>query len=126
MATGRTTEGRTVTVTTASNTTITGAAGTFVASDVGRTITRAGIPAGTTITAVASGTSATISAAATTSATSAATLGSLNGQSQGIVGWSPETDTEAGAYSVAATNAGTVTPDRLTNAFTPVSQRGRG
>ena len=126
MATGRATDGRTVTVTTNSTTAITGAAGTFVASDVGRTITRAGIPAGTTISAVASGTAATLSAAATTSATSAAVLGALDGKDQGFRGWSPETDVEAATYSVAATNAGTATPDRLTNATTPVSQRTRG
>jgi hypothetical protein len=43
----------------------------------------------------------------------------------GIRGWSPETDAEAASYSVAATNAGTATPDRLTNATTPYGQRAR-
>lgn len=127
MATGRATDGRTVTVTTTNaSTTITGAAGTFAASDVGRKITRAGIPAAATITAVASGTSATISAAATTSASSVAALGDLDGGAQGFRGWSPETDVEAATYSVAAAGAGTATPDRLTNATTPVAQRTRG
>lgn len=128
MATGRTTEGRTASVTTTlSSTTITAGAGTFGASDVGRKITATGIPADATITAVASGTSATISAAATAAGTVTATLAAhLYGSAPGFFGWSPETDAEAGTYSVASNNAGTATPDRLTNPFTAVSQRGRG
>lgn len=128
MAVGRTTEGRTASVTTSlSSATITAGAGTFGASDVGRKITATGIPANATITAVASGTSATISAAATAAGTVAATLAEhAYGTAPGFYGWSPETDTEASAYSVAANNAGTVPPDRITNRFTGVSQRGRG
>lgn len=127
MATGRTTEARTITATTtASSTAITGPAGTYRTSDVGRTITRAGIPAGATITAVTSDTAATLSAAATTAATSTATLGAQTPTAMGIVGWSPETDTEANAYTVAANNALVVPPDRITNPYTAVTQRGRG
>lgn len=127
MATGRTTEGRSITVTTtAASTAITGPAGTYRTSDIGRTIARTGIPAGVTITAVASDTAATLSAAATTAATSTATLGAQTPVAMGIVGWSPETDTEANAYTVAANNALVVPPDRIPNAYTAVTQRGRG
>ncbi len=126
MAKGRTFEGRAVTVTTATSTAITGAAGTFTASDVGRTITGTGIPAGATISAVASDTAATLSAAATASATVPATLGALAGEALGFAGWSPETDAEAGTYSVASNNAGAVQPGRITNPYTGSSQRARG
>lgn len=64
--------------TTSASTTVTSATGAFTASDVGRTITGAGIPAGATITAVNSLTSVTISAAATATATAVTlTLGDL-------------------------------------------------
>lgn len=54
---------------------ITAPAGTFSTDDIGATITGAGIPAATTIIAVASGTAATMSANATASATVTATIG---------------------------------------------------
>lgn len=52
-----------------SNTTVTSATAAFVAGDVGRPISGAGIPTGTTISAVGSATSITISQAATATAT---------------------------------------------------------
>lgn len=114
--------------TTSGSAAITGSAGTFGQSDVGRTVTRAGIPAGTTIASVQSGTAATLSANATTTATSAAVLGDkvANPQGLGFFGWSPETEAEANSYSVAAVNAGTVPPDRIPNITTPIQLRYRG
>jgi hypothetical protein len=112
--------------TTSASTALTAPAGTFVSSDVGRTITGTGIPAGATLSAVASATAATLSANATASATVTATLGALTGGQLGFSGWSPETDTEAGTYSVAAKNAGQTSPSMLGNAYTPQTQRGRG
>ena len=57
---GRTSEPRSVTVTTTNaSAALTGAAGTFSTSDVGRPITATGIPAGATLSAVASSTAAT-------------------------------------------------------------------
>ena len=127
MAAGRTTDGRSVTVTTTSaSTAITAAAGTFVASDATRGITGTGIPAGTTIASVTSDTAAVLSAAATASGSVTAALAARTGLNMGFVGWSPETDTESGAYSVAANNAGTVPPGRITNPYTGVTQRARG
>lgn len=110
---------------TALSTNLTAASGTFhVPEDAGRTIAGTGIPAGATIVSVQSSTAARLSAAATAAGSPTATLG--RGGGYGFDGWSPETDTEADAYSVAANNAGTVPPDRITNQFTAVSQRGRG
>ncbi len=63
-------------VTTSASTAITSAANAdFTASDVGKPITGAGIPAGAYIAAVASATAATLSVAATASATITATIG---------------------------------------------------
>jgi hypothetical protein len=125
MAGGRTTEARSVTVTkTNASTAITGAAGTFSKNDVGRTITGTGIPAGATLAAVASDTAATLSAAAT--ATIGGTTHSVAAAAYGFTGWSPESDAEANAYTVAANNAGTAQPDRITNPYTAAAQRGRG
>lgn len=122
----------TVTKTNAS-TAVTGAAGTFNEEDAGRPIAGAGIPAGATLASVTSDTAAVLSAAATASGAGAATIGSAAtglqaGVSYGFVGWSPESDAESESYTVAANNAGTVTPDRIGNTFTSVSslQRGRG
>ncbi len=130
MAVGRTTESRSVTITTGlTSTTITGPAGTFAEEDAGRAIAAPGLPAGTTITAVGSDTSATVSQAATAAATVTATIGTTGvqaAQTYGFTGWSPETDTESEAHSVAAVNAGTNAASRITNPFTPVSQRSRG
>jgi hypothetical protein len=134
MAVGRSTEPRSVTLTTTSaSAAVTAAAGTFSKSDVGRPITATGIPVNSTLSAVASSTAATLSANATASGSRSATIGSAAtnftaAQSYGYVGWSPETEDEANSYTVAANNAGTATPDRLTNPFTnaTLSQRGRG
>jgi len=135
MVLGRTTETRTVTLTTTSGAaTLTAAAGTFNEEDAGRSITAAsGIPASTTILSVQSDTAATLSANATASGSRSATIGGTdtalaNGQRYGFIGWSPETDTESEAYSLAANNAGTVPPDRIVDNFTGVAtkQRGRG
>jgi hypothetical protein len=126
MAVGRTHEGRAVTVTTTlSSTAITAPAGTFQEEDAGRTIAGAGIPAGATLSAITSDTDATLSAAATAGGTVTATLGAAATSAYGFHGWSPETDAESETYSVAANNAGTATPDRLTNTSTAVQQRSR-
>jgi hypothetical protein len=123
---GRTTEARTVTVTTTtSSAAVTGAAGTFDKSDVGRKITATGIPANATITAVASATAATLSGNATASGARSAVIGAVTDGSLGFVGWSPEDGTEAGAYTVAANNAGTVPPDRIVDTITSVSSKSR-
>jgi hypothetical protein len=130
MVAGRTTEGRTVAslTKTSGSAAVTGPAGTFSSEDVGRTVTGTGIAANTTIAAVASGTAATLSANATATNTAAATLGPATAAATGYVGWSPEDPTEAGTYTVAAVNAGAVTPDRVTNTVTPTTagRRGRG
>ncbi len=127
MAPGRTTEPRTAVVTTTlSSTAVTAAAGTFhVPEDVGRTITGAGIPAGATIAAVTSSTAATLSVAATAAGSPTVALGPGSGLGYGFRGWSPETDGESETYTVAANNAGTATPDRITNTTTAVTQRTR-
>lgn len=135
MAIGRTTEARTVASvgTTSASAAVTGPAGSFAKSDVGRPISGTGIPAGATLSAVASGTAATLSANATATGTITAIIGTAasvaaaaNGY--GFIGWSPETDTEAQTYSLAAVNAGQVSPDRITNTYTGTTslQRGRG
>jgi hypothetical protein len=130
MAVGRSPERRTVTATTtATSTAITAPAGTFAEEDAGRAITGPGIPAGATLSAVTSDTAATLSAAATASATVTAavgTTGATAAAAYGFTGWSPETDTESETYSVAAVNAGTASPDRITNTTTAVQQRARG
>ena len=129
MAVGRTNEGRTVASvgTTNTSTAITAPAGSFHEEDAGRTITGTGIPAGATIASVTSDTAATLSAAATATGTIAATLGAATAGAYGFAGWSPETDAESEAYTVAAANAGTNTPDRVTSPFNPkTAQRGRG
>ncbi len=136
MAVGRTTEARTVASvgTTNLSAAITGPANSFNEEDAGRPISGTGIPAAATILSVASGTAATLSANATATGTITATIGSAvtansaAGQAYGFVGWSPETDAESEAYTLAAVNAGTTPPDRITNNYTGVStlQRGRG
>jgi len=128
MAVGRTTEARTIAALTKTSAaaTVTAAAGSFNEEDAGRAITGTGIPAATTVLSVESDTAATLSANASASNSAAATLGALAGESYGFVGWSPETDAESETYTVAANNAGTATPDRLSNSTTGVSQRSRG
>lgn len=130
MVAGRSIEGRNVTMTTTNaSAAVTGPANTYQVGDVGRTVTGSGITAGTTIIAVASETAATLSANATTTNTRSCTLGPLGSAGNiatGYFGWSPESETESLSYSLAQSNLGTLTPDRLTNNFTPVSQRSRG
>lgn len=118
---GRTNEPRAgVTInTTNASAAITAAAGTF-----GRTVTGTGIPAGTTILAVASDTAATLSANATATGSPSVTLGPGTDDAVGFHGWSPETDAEADTYK----NAGAATstpPGRLTSPNTQRAQRNR-
>lgn len=133
MALGRSTESRTVASvgTTTASAAITAPAGSFASGDVGRSISGTGIPAGATLSAVTSDTAATLSANATATGTITATIGGASttqqaGQSYGFVGWSPETDAESKTYTLAAVNAGQVSPSRITNTYTAVAQRGRG
>lgn len=130
MATGRTSEPRSVTVTkTNGQATVTAPAGSFNEEDAGRPISGTGIPASTTLLTITSDTAATLSANATATGAAAATIGTsaVNGsQTYGFMGWSPETDAESETYSVTAVNAAAVTPDRLSNNYTGVSQRSRG
>jgi hypothetical protein len=125
---GRTTEGRQVTVTTTNaSAAVTAATGTFsTPEDLGRTVTGTGVPAGATLAAVASGTAATLSVAATATGSRTVTLGPAAGESHGFRGWSPESDTEADSYTVAAVNAGVVPPDRIPNNITGRTHRSRG
>lgn len=126
MAAGRTTEGRSVTITkTSGSAAVTAAAGTFNEEDAGRGISGTGIPAGATVLSVQSDTAATLSANATTTGADPATLAPASGQAYGFVGWSPETDAESETYTVAATIAATATPDRITDTTTAVQQRSR-
>lgn len=135
MVAGRTTEPRSVTGvgTTSASGAITGPAGSFSKSDIGRSISGTGIPASATISAVASATAATIAPVATATGTVTVTIGTATthqatGQGYGFVGWSPETDAESQSYTLAANNAGTVPPDRITDLATGVAtkQRARG
>lgn len=112
---------------TALSTNLTAAAGTFHEEDAGRGITGTGIPAGATVATVQSDVAARLSVAATTAGTPTATLGRATGEAYGFTGWSPETDAESETYTVAAANAGTITPDRVTTSIAPKSaQRARG
>lgn len=126
-STGRSTEPRSVaSVVTNSTTAITFPSGAIDTDDVGRPITGAGIPAGTTLAARPSATTGTLSASATASATITAALGT-NGSTAagyGFSGWSPETFAEAVTYPVAA-GAGASSPSVLTDAVTRVPQRNR-
>lgn len=118
MATGRTTEPRSATVTTTNGSAaLTAPAATFHApEDTGRTVTGTGIPAGATLVAVASDTAATLSVAATATGTVAVALGAGNPAAYGLIGWSPETEAEAKSYAQRTTP-----PDRLTDALTPAT-----
>lgn len=132
MVAGRTTEPRSVSVTTTSGSAnITAPAGTFTEEDTGRPISGTGIPASATVTTTSSDTAATLSANATASGTVTAVIGVASASSvapglYGFVGWSPESDAESETYSVAAVNAGQTPPDRITNPYTAAGQRGRG
>jgi hypothetical protein len=125
---GRSTEPRTVTGvgTTSGAAGITFASGAITASDIGRPITGAGIPAGATLLARPSATTGTLSANATATATVPVTLGSNGATSTGygFQGWSPETDAEASVYSI-ANGAGAAAPSVLSDAITRVNQRNR-
>jgi hypothetical protein len=123
MATGRTSQARSVTVTTATSTALTAPAGTFSKNDVGRPISGTGIPAGATLSAVASATAATLSAAAEASATITATIGGDAAANYGFSGWSPETDAEAGAYT--GSTAGQNEPSRITDTTTAWASKRR-
>jgi hypothetical protein len=128
MVTGRTTEPRTVAALnkTSGSAAVTAAAGTFSSEDVGRSVTGTGVNAGTTILSVQSGTAATLSANATATNSVSAVLGQATPAATGYLGWSPESTTEANAYSVAAVNAATVPPDRITDNINPKpAQRNR-
>ncbi len=112
---------------TALSTRIIAAVGTFSQEDVGRSISGTGIPANAKLASVQSDTTARLSVAATAAGTVTATLG-VAGLAAGYVGWSPETAAEASSYTVAANNAGTAPPDRITDRFTGQSsgRRARG
>lgn len=105
---------------------ITAAAGTFEEEDAGRTISALGIPAGATVASVQSHAAARLSAAPTAAGSVSATLGVAKDAAIGFIGWSPETHTESETYTVAARNAGTVSPEIRQNAFTGNQQRARG
>ena len=82
------------------------------APTLGQPITGTGLPAGSTIAAVASGTAATLSAPASSSGTSTAQLGGpQSAQAYGFHGWSPETEAEADSYTIAGINAGLPQPE---------------
>jgi hypothetical protein len=132
MVAGRTTEGRSVTATTTNAAaTLTAAAGTFNEEDAGRSVSAAsGLQAGSTILSVQSDTAATLSLNANASGSRTITIGAADtplasGQRYGFIGWSPETDTESEAYTLAANNAGTVPPDRIVDTFTAVTTKRR-
>jgi hypothetical protein len=108
-APGRSTDPRTIAGvgTTSTNATLTGTAGSFDQTDVGRTVTGTGIPAGRTITAVnAAGSNATMSGNASATGTTTVTVGAGLPGTLGFLGWSPETGAEAGVLTVAQRNAG--------------------
>lgn len=99
---GRSTESRTVTVTTtASSTALTAPAGTFDEEDAGATIVGTGIPAGDTLASVTSDTAATLAVAATAGGTPVVTIGGdHDGLRSGFWGWCPESDAESETYSI--------------------------
>lgn len=129
MVAGRSNESRTATVgTTSSSAALTGASGTFNEEDAGRRISGTGIPADATIASVESSTAATLSANATATGSPTATIGgdATDADSYGFRGWSPESDSESEAYTVAAVTAGTpVPPDLITDSTTPITRRAR-
>ncbi len=125
VAAGRSTEARTIASvgTTNASTALTAPADSFHEEDVGRAISGTGIPAGATIVASSSPTSATLSANATATGSIAASLARAAGSAYGFEGWSPETDAESETYTVAAVNAGTVTPSKITAPTERMSQK---
>lgn len=126
MSTGRSTDVRTVTVTTTNaSTALTGAAGTFNTEDAGALIAGTGIPAGATLAAVASDTAATLSANATAAGSVTAVVNPATSSGYGFRGWSPETEAESKSYTVVASASGAAYPDKITNSTTRVYQRAR-
>ncbi|GEL19355.1 hypothetical protein [Pseudonocardia asaccharolytica] len=123
---GRGPEARSVAgvVTTADTDTVTAPAGSFQAGDVGRAVTGAGIPDGTTVASVQSATAATLSTTATASGTVTVMLGAGAPAVYGFRGWAPESAAEAGTYSIAG-GAGASAPDRITDPTTPITRRTR-
>lgn len=90
------------------NTTVTSATAVFSADDIGKPISGTGIPAATTISAVASATSVTISAAATATATGVTlTIGTALGSPSYTSGNRPFTYIH-GSISLAGSTIGTV------------------
>jgi hypothetical protein len=123
MVAGRTSEPRSVTLTTTNaSAAVTAAAGTFNEEDAGVPVSGTGVPAGATLLSVTSDTAATLSASATATGSRSVTFGA-NTAGYGFVGWSPESDAESETYTVAANNAGTATPDRITNTTTSAINR---
>lgn len=121
---------RSVTVgTTSADATVTAAAGTFAASDVGQTITGAGIPAAATIITFTSDTSVEISANATATASVTAEIGATTGWKfvgllDGGQGFeesieTESTDHEAWGYGVIAT---TYKGTKVTKTFTALEE----
>jgi hypothetical protein len=116
---------------------VTGAAGTFdTTNDVGRSVTGTGIPAGTTLSAVASATAATLSANATaTNAAAVLKLGERATLAQrfaseaafGFRGVVAETAVEATAYQLSGNltggAAGVNEPGRITDPNTGRDRR---
>lgn len=136
--TGRGSGNRRVTVgVTAASAAVTAPAGTFdTTHDVGRLISGTGIPAGTTLTAVASATAATLSVNATaTNAALPVLLGERDTlarritteQAYGYRGITAETATEATAYQLAGNltggAAGVNEPGRITDPNTGRERR---
>lgn len=127
-STGRSTDARNVTGvgTTSASAAITFASNAMTAVDIGRTVTGAGIPVGSTLIARPTATTGTLSANATATATVAVVMGGAPGAALGLgfTGWSPETDAEAATYSIAG-GAGASAPSALADAVTRVAQRNR-
>lgn len=127
----RTTDPRVQPVTTtAGSTALTAVAGTFNAGDSTRPIAGAGIPVGTILAAVTSSTAAMLSIAATASGTVPATIGLpgqvvQDAQRYGFQGTTAQSDAEAGSYTVAASIAGVIPPDRITDTTTGVTSKQR-
>lgn len=113
---------------TALSTNVTAPAGSFNEEDAGRPVAATGVPAGATLATIVSDTAARLSVAATVAGSPVATLGQNYAGGYGFEGWSPETDAESETYTLAAVNAGAVTPDRITDTTTGVGslQRARG
>lgn len=124
-STGHGTEGRTIASvgTTNTSTALTGPANSFNSGDVGAAVSGTGVPAGATIASVTSGTAAVLSAAATATGTITLTVGPQSASSAGFTGWHADTAAQESAETVAAENAGTTDPNRLTDINTRASEK---